>query len=185
MVGRFLGQQVRRRLEVHPALPSLAAWSGGAVGVRGRQESTRPHRRGLVHAPPPRLLSGCCEPPFVASWAVGVFSNDEEAFPEVGCADFGSGNNPPREAIPHCGKLRGDSVEASPKMSGDVFQEHESGSKCANGVRNVRPEVSGVAGSKTFPCVGEGLARPTDSPRSRHRPRGYLWRHHHLSNQSW
>jgi hypothetical protein len=106
-------------------------------------------------------LSGCCEPPFTASCAVGVFSSGDDVEPlaEVRGAGFGSGYNPPRDAIPHVGKVRADNVEASPEMPGDVFQEDESGSKYANGVCDPGPEVSGVFGAKSFTCIREGLAR--------------------------
>jgi hypothetical protein len=91
-------------------------------------------------------------------FACGVGSNDEQSLASVRGTNIGCPNNRPRCVVPDRGKVFEDNVEPSPEMCGDVFQDNETGSKAANGICDVRPEVPGVFCSKSLTCIREGLA---------------------------
>jgi hypothetical protein len=99
-------------------------------------------------------LSGCWEPPFTASCAVGVFKRattfgspsskpfpresralgvgscgeDEESASLVGSADLVRAYNDPLRIEPEVGKVCEDSVEAESKVVRDVLKDRVSGS---------------------------------------------------------
>jgi hypothetical protein len=104
------------------------------VGSRCSTSSAR-----VGPCPPARRLSGCWDPPFTASCAVGVLNSgsvpagselavDDDAFASVRGADGGRSNSPPSRVIAERGHLIDDAGHGAATVSrqqpGDVL-EHE------------------------------------------------------------
>jgi hypothetical protein len=86
-------------------------------------------------------------------------SNDEQAGSRVRSAGVGSSYKAPRRVVPQRGKVSEDDVESENKVVCDVLQDDETGSKYANGVRDVRPEVALIGCSQPLAGGTERLAR--------------------------
>lgn len=95
-------------------------------------------------------------PPRVAR---GVVSNAEPSGTAMAGADIGSAYNHPSRVIPNGGKVCNDGCSSERKVACDVFQHDESGSKYANGVADMGPDVSLIVGSFALTGVTEWLAR--------------------------
>jgi hypothetical protein len=73
--------------------------------------------------------------------------------------DVGSSYNQPSRVIPQSGKAGNDGWSSERKVACDILQEHEAGSKCANGIADVRPKVSVIVFAFSFSGLRERLAR--------------------------
>jgi hypothetical protein len=103
-----------------------------------------------------------CVPGPLVSEVFGVGnSGDETAVAAMGCADVSSAQHNPPEAIPAGGQaIRGSGKFSSGNDGRNVFQQHISGSKVANGTVDFRPECTFVTSSLSFTGGGPGLTRP-------------------------
>ena len=84
--------------------------------------------------------------------------NNENAFPSVGSANIGRSVSSPFRSPPDFGKVSEDRVKAKREVASDVFQDCESGSYCANGVKDIRPEVSFIILTFPITCMTKWLA---------------------------
>ncbi len=80
--------------------------------------------------PPAFRLSGCCDPPLTAKFAVGVLSSgeDDESAALVGSADLRRAYNVPLNIEPEGGKVGEDDVESESKVTADVLKDCDAGS---------------------------------------------------------
>jgi hypothetical protein len=93
-----------------------------------------------------------------SSIVVGVDSNDKDALSAVGSANIGRSISSPFRIPPDFGKVSEDIGKAQSEVAADVLQDRVSGSNCANGVKDVWPEVSDIILSLSITCMAEWLA---------------------------
>jgi hypothetical protein len=93
-----------------------------------------------------------------SSIVVGVASNDEDALSSMGSSNIGRSKSSPFTRPPDFGKVSEDIGKAQSEVAADVLQDRVSGSNCANGVKDVWPEVSDIILSLSITCMAEWLA---------------------------
>lgn len=86
-------------------------------------------------------------------------SEDEQAFPLVGCADFRRREEACRKAVAHADQSAGDFGEAEAEMMGDILEEDEGQFDLADDAGDMGPEVPRVVRAATLSRDGERLAR--------------------------
>lgn len=99
-----------------------------------------------------------------SNWfALGVGSNEEEAFAAVWGAEVGCSKASPPCVVPRFGQVTLDDPEPSSNESADVLHNDDSGSKCANGSKELEPKAAAGADSNasTETSVADVLARET------------------------
>jgi hypothetical protein len=84
--------------------------------------------------------------------------NDEDALSTVGSANIGRSVSSPFTRPPDFGKVSEDIGKAQSEVAADVLQDRVSGSYCANGVKDVWPEVSDIILSLSITCMTKWLA---------------------------
>ena len=86
-------------------------------------------------------------------------SEDEQAFPLVGRADFRRREEACRKLVAHADQSAGDFGEAEAEMMGDILEEDEGRFDLADDAGDMRPEVARVVRAPALARDGERLAR--------------------------
>ena len=92
------------------------------------------------------------------SIVVGVDSNDEKSLSAVGSANIGRSVSSPFTRPPDFGKVSEDIGKSQSEVTADVLQDCVSRSYCANGVKDVGPEVSFIIFSLSISSSRKWLA---------------------------
>lgn len=86
----------------------------------------------------------------------GVGQN-EEAFSDVRCADFGGAEDARLNSETHRLKVSEDCIESETDMAKHVFREQERRAALVEDASYMRPEMPGVVGASSFPRLAKRL----------------------------